>query len=164
MAAQASVARFVRIVSSRSPFRIRRRELLTAAVGSTLCSLLVTPTLSSSSLAAPGDDTREQAERMFASGKETSEEIAPMAGALTLGGITGYCTGATVRVFGRGASILFGISFIGLQTASYYGFVTVHWEKIEEAFLKSADLDGDGAVDEKDLNIWVTSILSRSAT
>mmetsp|Transcript_23307 Transcript_23307/g.32597 ORF Transcript_23307/g.32597 Transcript_23307/m.32597 type:complete len:106 (-) Transcript_23307:164-481(-) len=78
-----------------------------------------------------------------------------MAGALTLGGITGYCTGATVRVFGRGASILFGITFIGLQTASYYGFVTVHWEKIEEAFLKNADLDGDGAVDETDLNIWV---------
>jgi len=60
-----------------------------------------------------------------------------------------------VKVFGRGASILFGITFIALQTASYYGFVTVHWEKIEEAFIRAIDTDGDGRIDDKDADVWV---------
>mmetsp|Transcript_8897 Transcript_8897/g.21888 ORF Transcript_8897/g.21888 Transcript_8897/m.21888 type:complete len:201 (-) Transcript_8897:400-1002(-) len=85
------------------------------------------------------------------------EEYPHMAGALTLGGLAGYCTGATVRVFGRGASILFGLTFIGLQTASYYGFVTVHWQRVEQAFIKMADLDGDGKLDEEDLEGWVST-------
>jgi len=58
------------------------------------------------------------------------------AGALTLGGATGYCTGKAVRIFGQGASVVLGITFIALQGAAYCGFVTVHWDKIQQAIVQ----------------------------
>uniref|UniRef100_A0A7S4DJC9 EF-hand domain-containing protein n=1 Tax=Lotharella globosa TaxID=91324 RepID=A0A7S4DJC9_9EUKA len=91
---------------------------------------------------------------LFQSGKDTGEEVLPIAGALTLGGVTGYCTGKAVRVFGQGASIVFGITFIALQGAAYCGFVTVHWDKIQQAVIQQADMDGNGRIDEKDLQEW----------
>eukprot|EP00469_Lotharella_globosa_P012284 CAMPEP_0167773534 /NCGR_PEP_ID=MMETSP0111_2-20121227/1479_1 /TAXON_ID=91324 /ORGANISM="Lotharella globosa, Strain CCCM811" /LENGTH=150 /DNA_ID=CAMNT_0007663193 /DNA_START=291 /DNA_END=743 /DNA_ORIENTATION=+ len=104
--------------------------------------------------AAFGEEEKKSAIKLFQSGKDTGEEVLPIAGALTLGGVTGYCTGKAVRVFGQGASIVFGITFIALQGAAYCGFVTVHWDKIQQAVIQQADMDGNGRIDEKDLQEW----------
>ena len=41
---------------------------------------------------------------------------------------------------------------MGLQTLAQNGLITVHWDEFEQKLAKLADINGDGKLDQKDLD------------
>jgi uncharacterized membrane protein (Fun14 family) len=67
----------------------------------------------------------------------------------------GYFAGAAVKRFGEEVAVVIGISFIGLQALSYFGYINVDYGKIKNEVEKKLDVTGDGKFDASDaLAIW----------
>lgn len=72
---------------------------------------------------------------------------------LGVSGLTGYTAGFALKRAFRVFVFTSGCIFMGLQTLAQNGLVTVHWEEIERRLMLLADVNGDGRVDEKDMQV-----------
>ena len=72
---------------------------------------------------------------------------------LGVSGLTGYTAGFALKRAFKVFIFTTGCMFMGLQTLAQNGLVTVHWEEIEHRLLLLADYNGDGKVDEKDMQL-----------
>jgi uncharacterized membrane protein (Fun14 family) len=70
---------------------------------------------------------------------------------LGVSGLTGYTAGFALKRAFRVFVFTSGCIFMGLQTLAQNGLVTVHWEEIERQLILLADVNGDGKVDQKDM-------------
>eukprot|EP00301_Raphidiophrys_heterophryoidea_P025627 c8647_g1_i1.p1 GENE.c8647_g1_i1~~c8647_g1_i1.p1 ORF type:complete len:186 (+),score=62.61 c8647_g1_i1:157-714(+) len=77
-------------------------------------------------------------------------------GTLTFGGIMGFCSGVALKKVGKVMIVLAGGVFAMFQLAANAGYVDIHWEKVQADFKKTMDLNGDGKLDQKDLQIALT--------
>ncbi|CAG8435895.1 680_t:CDS:2 [Funneliformis caledonium] len=71
-------------------------------------------------------------------------------GDITFGSILGFCTGFLFKKIGKMVAIAVGIGFVFLQYMAYQGFVTIHWQRINNAFTQEMDVDQDGHVTARD--------------
>ncbi|KAI8577315.1 hypothetical protein K450DRAFT_252567 [Umbelopsis ramanniana AG] len=72
-------------------------------------------------------------------------------GELTFGGFLGVCTGYLIKKVGKLFALMVGVGFVFLQYCSSKGFVSVHWEAIENNWRGGLDADRDGRVSKADL-------------
>ncbi|GAB5587434.1 hypothetical protein Unana1_02334 [Umbelopsis nana] len=70
---------------------------------------------------------------------------------LTFGGFLGVCTGYLIKKVGKLFAMMVGVGFIFLQYCSSKGFVSVHWDRIEDNWRGELDVDRDGKVTTRDL-------------
>ena len=47
-----------------------------------------------------------------------------------------------------------GVGFIGVQAASYYGYIEVDWLGVQKGVTDMIDINGDGKIDKEDLHLW----------
>jgi len=79
-------------------------------------------------------------------------------GNIGFGGAMGYCSGMAFRKVGKFVGFVIGCGFIGLQTAKSHGYIDVDWDKIRGDAIKPLDVNHDGKVDGKDVEImWEMS-------
>lgn len=76
--------------------------------------------------------------------------VMPVAGSLTFGALTGYCSGYFLKKAGKAVAATFGAVFILFQMAALKGYVQVHWDRIERDVMCLLDLNKDGKVDYRD--------------
>eukprot|EP00954_Amorphochlora_amoebiformis_P000745 58067-Amorphochlora_amoeboformis.AAC.1 len=65
---------------------------------------------------------------------------------ITLGAVTGFCSGYAMKKVAKAAAVGIGLFFIGIQILAYQGLITVPWAKVSKKFIETADLDGDGTI------------------
>ncbi|CAM0140307.1 unnamed protein product [Umbelopsis sp. WA50703] len=77
-------------------------------------------------------------------------------GEITFGAFLGVCTGYLIKKVGKLFAMMVGVGFVFLQYCSSKGFVSVHWDRIENNWWKRGlDVDADGKVTKTDLkNKW----------
>lgn len=72
---------------------------------------------------------------------------------VSFGFAMGYCSGMVLRRISRASALIVGSLFIGMQYASYYGYLDVNYRKIERSFRQYFDINQDGNVDQKDFDL-----------
>jgi len=109
--------------------------------------------------AVPMDEKRS----VFASdedgdGRDPMERIIDMYGPHVMksgfGGGVGFCSGMAAKKLGYVVAYLVGIGFMGLQVASYNGYIDVDWFAIRDEAVQMLDTDGDGKLDMNDAKRW----------
>mmetsp|Transcript_6132 Transcript_6132/g.14883 ORF Transcript_6132/g.14883 Transcript_6132/m.14883 type:complete len:126 (-) Transcript_6132:1558-1935(-) len=75
-------------------------------------------------------------------------------GQIGFGGAMGYCSGMAFRRVGKIFGLMIGVGFMGLQTAKSYGYIDVDWNKIKGDAIAPLDLNKDGKVDGKDVEVF----------
>ena len=71
---------------------------------------------------------------------------------LTYGFAAGACSGFALVKVGKIAATGLGLCFMLLQGLAYSGFIVVDQEKIQSRFQRALDLNGDGKIDDKDMD------------
>lgn len=74
----------------------------------------------------------------------------PAARQVGFSGVVGVCAGAAAKNVGRSVAVGVGVCVVGVQALAYLGWIDVHWGRVEDAARRTADLTGDGVVDEND--------------
>lgn len=77
---------------------------------------------------------------------------------ISYGFFAGYFSGLALKKVGKVASITLGITFLGLQTLAYHGYIDVHHEKLQKQVEEVLDRNNDGVVDIEDLQSWVEEV------
>jgi uncharacterized membrane protein (Fun14 family) len=67
------------------------------------------------------------------------EKLKPYANQLTVGSITGFCSGYALKKIGKAAAVIVGCGFIALQTCVTFGYLNVDWARISEDTQKKLD-------------------------
>jgi uncharacterized membrane protein (Fun14 family) len=68
------------------------------------------------------------------------DALKPMAMKLSVGGVMGWCSGMALKKVGKAVAFVVGLGFVGLQTASYAGYIQLNWKKIgNDAVVKPLD-------------------------
>eukprot|EP00933_Yihiella_yeosuensis_P037274 TRINITY_DN31178_c0_g1_i1.p1 TRINITY_DN31178_c0_g1~~TRINITY_DN31178_c0_g1_i1.p1 ORF type:complete len:169 (-),score=33.04 TRINITY_DN31178_c0_g1_i1:368-874(-) len=80
----------------------------------------------------------------------TLEELKPVGASVSLGSLTGFVSGFTVKKIGKAAAVLFGGVYVLQQALAYNGYITINWPKVEKDLICVLDLNKDGKFDEKD--------------
>jgi len=88
------------------------------------------------------------------------DSLIPATGAITFGGLIGYCVGRFARQFGQTAASVIGVVFLLFQAASWPGYVQVHWDKIERDVTHILDWNKDGKLDSKDAKGFFKSAIN----
>ncbi len=57
----------------------------------------------------------------------------PFLGPLSFGAIAGFAVGLAIKKTSKVMLIFFGIFFILVQVAAYYGYVSINWFRVQEA-------------------------------
>eukprot|EP00186_Timspurckia_oligopyrenoides_P002830 CAMPEP_0182445972 /NCGR_PEP_ID=MMETSP1172-20130603/3902_1 /TAXON_ID=708627 /ORGANISM="Timspurckia oligopyrenoides, Strain CCMP3278" /LENGTH=331 /DNA_ID=CAMNT_0024641823 /DNA_START=126 /DNA_END=1118 /DNA_ORIENTATION=- len=92
----------------------------------------------------------------FALPKDISpEELGTAIAQLSVGSLAGFTSAIALKRIGKVASFGVGFIFVILQGLSYSGFVHINWRKLERGYEHALDMDGDGQVTSKDLNLLV---------
>jgi FUN14 domain-containing protein 2 len=65
----------------------------------------------------------------------------------------GACVGVAARKLTKDAMYGIGLGFMGLQTLSYLGYVSIDWGKVEKDLTRAIDQNNDGKLDKDDLKI-----------
>lgn len=67
----------------------------------------------------------------------------------------GACTGVALKRASREVATAIGVVFAGLQVLAYLGYITIDYNKVTKDSQRMIDLNGDGKIDEKDLeSLW----------
>eukprot|EP00127_Corallochytrium_limacisporum_P000080 Clim_evm19s3 gene=Clim_evmTU19s3 len=82
-----------------------------------------------------------------------------VAGSATTGGIMGFSAGYALKKMGKAATVGVGVLFMTFQTAAYFGYVKVDWDKIDNDLRTRLDVNNDGVVDDKDVNIIAADLV-----
>lgn len=72
---------------------------------------------------------------------------------MTVSTLFGACVGVATKRFTKDAMYGIGLGFMALQTLSYFGYVSINWNRVEEDVTKLLDQDGNGKLDKADLQI-----------
>ncbi len=75
----------------------------------------------------------------------------PLVACLGTTGIVGFLVGLALKRVGQLVAVLLGLAVALLQGMAHVGFVTVHWDRIQDFVRATVDLNKDGRVDEQDL-------------
>jgi len=70
------------------------------------------------------------------------------------GGFMGMCTGIALKRIGKGIAVVIGVGFLALQGLSYYGYVTIDYNKARDDVIKMVDVDGDGKLTSNDFVVF----------
>ena len=70
------------------------------------------------------------------------------------GGAIGFCVGYAAKTIGKMVAFIAGVGFVGLQTASYYGYIEIDWLSVQKEVTDLVDINGDGKIDTEDLHLW----------
>lgn len=70
------------------------------------------------------------------------------------GGAIGFCVGYATKTLGKMVAFIAGVGFIGVQAASYYGYIEVDWLGVQKGVTDMIDINGDGKIDKEDLHLW----------
>lgn len=97
-------------------------------------------------------------EKKVDSVEDIISQVQPMAANLGFGGVMGFCSGVALVRLGKAVATLVGITFIGLQTASHFGYIDVNWKKIADSAASKLDKTGDGKLDTEDVKAWWKTI------
>ena len=65
----------------------------------------------------------------------------------------GYCSAMALKKVGKALAVIFGLGFIGMQTAASTGYIAVDWTKISDDIKKKADTNADGSIDAEDVKV-----------
>ena len=71
--------------------------------------------------------------------EQAIEKLKPVLQQLSFGSVMGYCSGMAVKKIGKAIGFVIGVGFIGLQTASHFGYIDVDWGKVKDDALKPLD-------------------------
>ena len=85
--------------------------------------------------------------------------LGPLAGQLTFGTCLGCCAGYALKSVGRSAAFVVGVTFVGLQTLQYCGYININWGKVQKDVVGVFDKDGDGTVGRADLKSHWDSVM-----
>ena len=81
------------------------------------------------------------------------DKAKPIIAKLSFGAIMGYCSAMALKKVGKALAVVVGLGFIGMQTASSSGYISVDWTKISDEIKKKADSNQDGSVDSEDVKV-----------
>ena len=70
------------------------------------------------------------------------------------GGAIGFCSGMATKRLGYVVAYLAGLTFIGIQTAAYHGYIDIDWLAVQAQATEMLDANGDGKFDANDLKLW----------
>ena len=65
----------------------------------------------------------------------------------------GVCTGVAVKRLSKDAMYGVGLCFMGLQTLSYLGYISINWGRVSDDITKAVDQDGDGKLTAADAKV-----------
>mmetsp|Transcript_10956 Transcript_10956/g.21797 ORF Transcript_10956/g.21797 Transcript_10956/m.21797 type:complete len:136 (+) Transcript_10956:212-619(+) len=82
------------------------------------------------------------------------EKYLPFASEITLSSFLGYTAGVFSKSLSHLAFVSLGGVFLGLQALSHLDYVTVNWPKIQRDFTAAADVDGDGKITKRDVQVY----------
>ena len=130
--------------ASRRAFRPFARGNRRAGTGLVACTALC----SSSALAMAGTISLCEGSSNYGNrgGNERGiqgGDLSALGGAFGIGTVSGFCAGFALRKIGSFAVILVGASISALQLASLRGYLTIHWDRVEEdvpAWVKDGNL------------------------
>jgi uncharacterized membrane protein (Fun14 family) len=86
--------------------------------------------------------------------EEAIEFAKPILTKLSFGTVMGYCSGMALKKIGKAMAFIIGVGFVSLQTAAYYGYLTVEWNKIASDAVKQVDTNQNGSIDAEDLKVY----------
>lgn len=67
----------------------------------------------------------------------------------------GACSALALKRATKEIAIAVGMTFAGLQTLAYMGYITIDYNRVSKDASKVMDVNGDGKLDSKDfLIIW----------
>uniref|UniRef100_A0A7S1B2Y7 EF-hand domain-containing protein n=1 Tax=Noctiluca scintillans TaxID=2966 RepID=A0A7S1B2Y7_NOCSC len=81
-------------------------------------------------------------------------DILPTGQAAGFGGMVGFCAGYALKKVGKASVVVAGFFFLLQQSLAYTEYVTMNWDKVEQDVTKLLDTNGDGKLDEQDVNAW----------
>eukprot|EP00966_Prymnesium_polylepis_P005323 122645-Prymnesium_polylepis.1 len=76
------------------------------------------------------------------------------------GGLLGFCAGRAAKAAGNAATVATGCTFIFLSALQKYGYITIHYEKVEKDIRGLADINKDGKIDMADANLVSSKVLT----
>jgi len=82
----------------------------------------------------------------------------PAAESVGLGTVGGFAAGYFAKKAGKLAAVAVGGLFCIFQLAASQGYVEIKWDKLEKDFTKAADMNSDGIVNEKDVQVGLKSV------
>lgn len=60
--------------------------------------------------------------------------LAPHLQQLSFGAVAGFLAGYALKKVGKVMALVVGLLFVSVQVLAYYGFVTVHWQEVQDTF------------------------------
>jgi len=78
---------------------------------------------------------------------------------LGFGTASGMAAGVACKKAGRAVAVGVGGLYCMFQVANYYGYIMINWKKIQQDTLKYLDVNHDGKIDEKDLSIFMRTVI-----
>ncbi len=63
-----------------------------------------------------------------------------------------------MKKLGQAASVTAGVFVRAFQVAAHFNYIKIDYKKIEDDFNKKLDLNKDGKVDEKDVQVLVNKV------
>ena len=76
-----------------------------------------------------------------------------LGGAISTGGILGFCAGRATVAAGNAASVAVGTAFIFLSALQKGGYITINYAKLERDIRGIADVNKDGKIDAADYSL-----------
>ncbi|ETV92860.1 hypothetical protein H310_12898 [Aphanomyces invadans] len=73
------------------------------------------------------------------------------AGQISWGFGLGACSGFTLKKVSKVAAFVVGLAFVGMQCASYNGYVNVNYEKLQRDIMALLDTNKDGKINSEDV-------------
>ena len=83
---------------------------------------------------------------------------------LGLSGLLGICSGVALKHAGRKVAIVIGGVFVVLQGLHYLGYIHIDYNKATQDATNLLDLDQDGKLTEKDIQVAMDKVASVLAT
>ncbi|KAH9580173.1 FUN14 [Trypanosoma melophagium] len=74
-------------------------------------------------------------------------------------GVLGAAVGVASRRLTSDALYGAGLAIIALQSLSYMGYIQINWKRVEQDITNMVDQNGDGKIDNKDLNVLLKRFL-----
>lgn len=91
-------------------------------------------------------------------------DIGKLAVSVSLTSIYGACTACAVKKWTKDVAYGIGATFVLLQAASYYGFLTIHWGTVNKKIQSALDADGDGKFDMNDVKVYFRRFMNVMTT
>lgn len=89
-----------------------------------------------------------------------SNNMQPLTGGLSVGGVSGIATGFTLKKIGKAVGVVFGSLYLLFQLAATYDYIKINWPVVERDITNLLDFNQDGKIDEKDLSAWYFRTIS----